>query len=118
MNGEMIYVLSVMTVAGMLFASGKMRLDVVALLVVLSLVLRGTLTPTKAFAGFGEPIIILVAGLLVISDMLARAGVAHHIGNWLACHAKDGETQLLLLLMLVVAVLAKNTRSHRARFAR
>lgn len=74
MNGEMIYVLSVMAVAGMLFASGKVRLDIVALLVVLSLVLGGTLTPTEAFAGFGEPIVILVAGLLVISDMLARAG--------------------------------------------
>ncbi len=105
MTGEMIFVFGVVAVAGALFVSGKVRLDIVALLVVLALVLGGTLSPSEAFAGFGQPVVILVAGLLVISEMLTRTGVAHHIGNWLARHGRDGEVRLLLLLMLVVAVL-------------
>jgi len=105
MTSEMLYVFVVVAVAGVMFVSGKVRLDIVALLVVLALVLGGTLSPTEALAGFGEPVVIMVAGLLVISDMLTRTGVAHHIGNWLARHGRDGEFRLILLLTLVVAVL-------------
>lgn len=105
MTDEMLFVFGVVAVAGVLFVSGKVRLDIVALLVVLSLVLGGTLTPSEALAGFGQPVVIMVAGLLVISEMLARTGVAHHIGNWLARHGRDGEIRLLLLLTLVVAAL-------------
>ncbi len=105
MTGEMMFVFGVMAVAAALFVSGKVRLDIVALLVVLALVLGGTLSASEAFAGFGEPVVILVAGLLVISEMLTRTGVAHHIGKWLARHGRAGEVRLLLLLMLVVAVL-------------
>eukprot|EP00903_Cladosiphon_okamuranus_P003929 g3927.t1 len=91
--------------SGLMFVSGKIRLDIVALLVVLSLVLGGILTASEALAGFGEPVVIIVAGLLVISDMLVRTGVAHHIGKWIAHHGRGGEIRLLLLLIVVAATL-------------
>lgn len=105
MTREMLFVFAVIAAAGVLFLSGKVRLDVVALLVVLSLVLSGTLTAPEAFSGFGDPVIALVAGLLVISEMLTRTGVAHQIGSWLSRHGRGGEVRLLLLLTLVVAAL-------------
>ncbi len=105
MTGEMLFVFAVVAVAGGLLVSGKVRLDIVALLVVLAFVLSGTLTPSEAFAGFGEPVVIMVAALLVISDMLARTGIAHHIGKWLVRFARDGEVRLLVLLTLVVVLL-------------
>src|SRR5690606_33168062 len=105
MSGEMIFVLCVIAFAGALSVPGKVRLDIVALLVVLALVLGGTLSPSEALAGFGEPVVITVAGLLVISDMLTRTGVAQHIGNRLARHGRHGETRLLILLTLVAAAL-------------
>lgn len=104
MTGDMLFVLVVVAVAGALFVSGRMRLDVVALSVALSLVLGGVLTAPEALAGFGNPVVIMVAGLLVISDMLARTGVAHHIGRWLAEHARDSEVRLIVLLSLAVGV--------------
>jgi di/tricarboxylate transporter len=85
--------------------SGKVRLDIVALLVVVSFVLGGALTVPEALAGFGNPVVIMVAGLLVISDMLTRTGVAHHLGKWIAHHGRDGEARLLVILTLAVAIL-------------
>ena len=105
MTPEMLLVFGVVTMAGLMLVTGKVRVDVVALLVVLALVLTGTLTASEAFAGFGEPVVIMVAGLLVISAMLTRTGVAHHIGNWLVRHGRSGEIRMLLLLTLVVALL-------------
>jgi di/tricarboxylate transporter len=105
MTGEVIIVLAVVAVAGGLFVSGKVRLDVVALLVVLSFVLGGALSAAEALAGFGQPVVVMVAGLFVISAMLTRTGVAHQIGNWIAHHGGGGEVRLILLLSVVVALL-------------
>ena len=63
-------------VAGVLFASGRVRLDVVALLVVLALMLSGILTPRQALAGFGDPVVPMVAGLLVLGEALNRSSQA------------------------------------------
>ncbi len=105
MTHEILFVFAVVAIAGSLFVSGRMRLDIVALLVVLSLILSGILTPSEAFSGFGSPVVIMVAGLLVISDMLARTGIAHQIGTWLVRSSRNGEARLLALLITLVAVL-------------
>ena len=102
---EILFVVSVVGLAGALIVSGLLRLDVIALLVVLSLVLGGALTAREGLAGFGDPVVIMVAGLLVIGEMLVRTGVAHGIGNWLAGFGRDGEIRLILLLTLVAAAL-------------
>jgi len=105
MTGEMLLVFGVVFVAGALMVSGKVRLDIVALLVVLSFVLGGALTVHEALNGFGNPVVIMVAGLLVISEMLTRTGVAHQIGKWIGHYGRDGEVRLLVILILVVAAL-------------
>lgn len=105
MTGEILFVLVVVGVAGALLVSGRVRLDVVAILVVLTLVLSGILTPAEALAGFGSPVVVMIAGLLVISDMLARTGVAHFIGRWIGRHGRVSEVRLITLLSLVVGAL-------------
>lgn len=105
MTSEMLFVFGVVFVAGALMVSGKVRLDIVALMVVLTFVLGGALTVPEALAGFGNPVVVMVAGLLVISEMLARTGVAHHIGKWITRYGGDGEVRLIIFLTLVVATL-------------
>lgn len=105
MTPDILFVFFVVAGAGALFVSGKARVDIVALLVVLSFIFSGILSPAEAFSGFGDPVVIMVAGLLVISDMLARTGIAHQIGNWLVKSSGNGELHLLALLILVVALL-------------
>ena len=92
MSFDAAIVFAILGVAGALFASGRVRLDVTALLVVLALTLSGVLTPREALAGFGDPVVILVAGLLVVGEMLSRTGVALAMGRWLMRAGGSSET--------------------------
>ena len=57
-------------------------------------------------AGFGDPVVLLVAGLLLVGEMLDRTGVAQAIGNWVIRVGGGRETRLLVLIMLAAAVLS------------
>lgn len=103
MNGELIWVLSLLAIAVVLFATGKVRMDAVALLVIIAFVLSGTLTLNEAFVGFSDPNVILIAALFIIGDGLVRTGVATKMGSWLMSVAGSSETKMLILLMLTVA---------------
>ena len=83
MSGETIFVFALIGVAAALMASNRVRFDVVALLVVLALMLSGVLSVGEALSGFGNPVVILVAGLLVVGEMLNRTGVAAAMGDYI-----------------------------------
>jgi di/tricarboxylate transporter len=106
MTGEILFVFGLLLVTIILFVSGLFRLDVVAIMVILALVLSGLLSPTAALAGFGDPVVLLIAGLFVVGEALFRTGVAYAIGDWLMSVAGTNESRLLILLMLVVAGLS------------
>lgn len=103
MNGELIWVLSLLAIAVILFATGRVRMDAVALLVIVAFVLSGTLSITEAFSGFSDPNVVLIAALFIIGDGLVRTGVATVMGTWLVKMAGSSEIKMLVLLMLTVA---------------
>ncbi|BBR14171.1 SLC13 family permease [Klebsiella quasipneumoniae] len=103
MNGELIWVFSLLAIAVVLFATGKVRMDAIALMVIVAFVLSGTLTLTEAFSGFSDPNVILIAALFIIGDGLVRTGVATKMGAWLVSVAGNSETKMLIYLMLTVA---------------
>lgn len=103
MNGELVWVLSLLAIAVVLFATGKVRMDAIALMVIVAFVLSGTLTLTEAFSGFSDPNVILIAALFIIGDGLVRTGVATKMGAWLVSVAGNSETKMLIYLMLTVA---------------
>lgn len=78
MNGELIWVLSLLAIAVVLFATGKVRMDAVALFVIVAFVLSGTLTLSEAFSGFSDPNVILIAALFII----ATASCAPALRRW------------------------------------
>ena len=102
-NKELFWVLSLLAAAIVLFVSGKLRMDVVALLVITAFVLSGTLSLQEATQGFSDPNVILIAALFVIGEGLVRTGVALRVGEWLVRMAGSSETRMLVLLMLTVA---------------
>jgi di/tricarboxylate transporter len=102
-NSELIWVLCLLAMAVLLFATGKVRMDAVALLVIVAFVLSGTLTLSEAFSGFSDPNVILIAALFIIGDGLVRTGVATSMGSWLVKVAGNSEIKMLVFLMLTVA---------------
>jgi di/tricarboxylate transporter len=106
MTPDAIFVLALLGVLIFLFVSEWLRLDVVAILAVLALMLSGQLSADEALAGFGDPVVILIAALFVVGESLYRTGVAHAVGNWLIGVSGSDETRLLVLLMATVALLS------------
>jgi di/tricarboxylate transporter len=106
MTGEAVFVCCVLAMTIILFVSDRVRLDLVALGVIVVLAVSGVLTPREAVAGFGDTVVVLIAGLFVVGEALSRTGVAAAIGAWLLRTAGDGATGLQVRLMLVVAVLS------------
>ena len=60
------FVFGLLAVTVVLFASDRLRPDVVATLVILALILSGSLTVSEAVAGFGDPLVLLIARLFVV----------------------------------------------------
>ena len=88
MNGELIWVLSLLLIAIILFATGKVRMDAVALFVIVAFALSGTLTLPEAFSGFSDPNVILIAALFIIGD-----GLVHWRGDTRGGMAGEGGRQ-------------------------
>ena len=58
-----------------LFIWNRLPIGIVAIAVTLSLWATGVLTLNQAFAGFGDPVVIFIASLFVVSEALDATGV-------------------------------------------
>lgn len=103
MTPDMLKVFALLGLCVLCFSINRPRMDAVALLSMLGLVLTGTLTPAEALSGFSDPNVILIAAFFVLGEGLVRTGVAFRAGDWLVARAGRSETRLLVLLMLCVA---------------
>jgi di/tricarboxylate transporter len=81
-------------------------LELAVLTLVIGAVLAGLLTPTQALAGFGNPAVITVVAMFVVSAALERSGALTPIERWLARFNDRGPSVQILLLALVVGPLS------------
>ncbi len=78
---------------------------IVAVGVALSLWATGVLDLEQALAGFGDPTVIFIASLFVVSEALDAAGVTSWAGQELIARVGESRTRLVVLTMLLVALL-------------
>ena len=81
-------------------------LELAVLTLVIGAVLAGLLTPTQALAGFGNPAVITVVAMFVVSAALERSGALMPIERWLARFDDRSPSVQILLLALVVGPLS------------
>ena len=77
----------------------------VALGVALSLWATGVLSLEQSLAGFGDPTVIFIASLFVVSEALDSTGVTAWAGQELIARSGDSRARVLVLMLLLVAVL-------------
>ena len=97
------WTLMLLGAAIILFVHNKIRMDVVALLVMLSFYLSGILSIQEILVGFSDPNIILIALLFIVGESLVRTGIAYHVSDGILKVAGNSEAKVLILLMLSVA---------------
>lgn len=96
--------LIVLVAAALLFVSGRIRSDLVAVCATLTLIIAGVLTPEEALAGFANPIVAMMAGLFVVGGGIFSTGLAKKLGTGILGLAGRDETRLFVLLMLTTAI--------------
>ena len=73
--------LVILVLAVIAFVSGRVPIAVVAVGVSLALFLTGVLTLPQALAGFGDPTVLFIASLFVVSEALDATGVTAWAGQ-------------------------------------
>lgn len=68
--------LIILVITGVFLAWGKFRADVVTLLSLITLAIIGILTPAETIAGFSNPIVLMLAGLFIVSGAINQTGLA------------------------------------------
>jgi di/tricarboxylate transporter len=104
--------LAFVVIAGMmaLFVWGRLRYDVVALLSLLAAIACGIVPPEKAFSGFSDDIVIIVASALLVSAAVARSGVVERVVRKLGPYLTTVTRQVAALVgsVTVLAAFVKN----------
>lgn len=106
MTLEMWYVLAVLVIAVVLFITDWVRVDVVALGIILALTLSNTLTAPQALSGFANTSVLTIVFLFVVGGAVMQTGLANLIGQRVLAIAGPNETRLMVVLMLAVALLS------------
>ncbi|NLC22034.1 MAG: SLC13 family permease, partial [Halomonadaceae bacterium] len=110
MTLEIALVLGIALTAIVLFATEKLRIDAVALLVLCSLAVLGLVSPNEALGGFSNQATITVAAMFILAAGLQNSGALSGIGRLLG-QAKSPLFFLLILfgILAVVAPFVNNT---------
>ncbi|MFO0692679.1 MAG: SLC13 family permease [Polyangiales bacterium] len=106
MTAEMILAFAILFGAVVLFATERVRPEIVALLVVVALVVTGLSTAKEACAGLGDPSVWMIGALFVVGEGLVRTGLAHEVGDAIVARAGASEARLVALLMASAALLS------------
>ena len=100
------YTATIIAVAVVLFVWNRFPVVLVAMGVALALWATGVLTLDQSLGGFGDPAVIFIASLFVVSSGLEVTGVTAWAGQLLIRGAgEESRTRLLLLTMLLVSLL-------------
>src|SRR5262245_21009533 len=88
-----------------LFVWDGLPVAIVAAATPVALRATGVLTIEQALAGFGQPTVIFIASLFVVSEALDSTGVTAWVGQGLIARAGRSRTPVLILMLLLVAVI-------------
>lgn len=106
MTPEMIVVLAILVLAIVLFATEKLPIDLVALLIMAILLLSGIISPEEGISGFSNTATVTVGAMFILSGALFRTGAINKIGEIGAILFKYNFSVALALLMVMVGFLS------------
>lgn len=106
MGIDAIITLLVIFGALLLFATEWLSIDLVGLLIMVSLMLTGVVSPEEGIAGFSNNATITVAFMFVISAALLKTGALQHAAHYISFIFRRNYTLGMLSMMLLIAVIS------------
>lgn len=105
MNPEIITLL-VIVGAVILFATEVISIDLVALLILVTLILTGVISAEEGVAGFSNKATITVAFMFVLSAALLKTGALQMLTYRIANVFRENFTRGMILMMVLIAVIS------------
>jgi len=99
-------IFAILAVTALLFIWGKWRHDLVALAALITCVITGLVDPASAFSGFGNPAVITVASVLILSFSLQTTGVVDTLTSRLLPSASGATVSIIALSALAAGLSA------------
>ncbi len=106
MTPEGIITICVIIGAIILFVTELLTIDLVALMIIFTLVVFGVITPEEGVSGFSNSATLTVAFMFVISAAVLKTGALQHLAVRLSKIFREHFTVGMLLMMLLVAVIS------------
>ncbi|TAK11272.1 MAG: SLC13 family permease [Anaerolineae bacterium] len=106
MTPPILLTLGILVISIVLFISERLRMDLIALLVLCALALAGLVTADEALSGFSSGAVVVMWTMFILSAGLSRTGVAGRMGRWVLRVGGRGPVRILLVLMLAAAALS------------
>lgn len=106
MTPDIILIFLILFVVLVLFLTGWMRMDIVALLLLVVLSITGLITPDQALSGFSNPAVITVWAMFILSAALYQTGVARIIGKQMLYLTGYGDRRMITVVMLSSGLLS------------
>ncbi|MBL6445837.1 SLC13 family permease [Fulvivirga sp. 29W222] len=103
MTFEIVLLLAIVLGALVLFTSGIISVDLTALLVMVSLMATGILTPEEGISGFSNTATTTVLALLILSEGLKNTGAVELLGDKMVRLTGKYEWVTLIVIMLISA---------------
>ena len=108
---DMVLVLSILLFAILLSLSNVLRVDVVAVLVLVVLGITRLLPPEALFSGFSSEAVMSLIAVMIISAGLEKSGIAIRIARWILKLGRDRSMKISVVLMFASGVLSGFMRS-------
>ena len=106
MTTEIALTLAIIVAALVLFATEKLRVDLVALLVLLAVGLLRLIDPKEVFDGFSNSAVITVWAVYIVSGGLFKTGVADTLGRGILRLGGNKEPRLIATIMVTCGVIS------------
>jgi di/tricarboxylate transporter len=106
MTTEIALTLTIIVAALTLFATEKLRVDLVALIVLISVGVLGLISPERVFDGFANSAVVTVWAVYIVSGGLFKTGVADAMGRTIHRLSGGGEARLIATIMVTCGVIS------------
>jgi len=99
-------VLAILGVALAVFVTDRIRVDVVALSVLVTLVLSGLLTSEEALSGLSNPAVVTVLAVFILSGAMVSTGVADALARVVMKAAGDAQWRIVTVAMVTCGLMS------------
>ena len=106
MTLEMALVFLILVVTMILFVSDTLRVDVVAILVMVTLPWLGLVEPEEAFSGLASNAVVAVIAVMILGYGVDRSGAINRLVQPIIAAARSNETRLIALVTVTAGLIS------------